>query len=40
MKTRPYIAYFRVSTTRQGTSGLDLQAQQQAMNVFLQHSRQ
>jgi DNA invertase Pin-like site-specific DNA recombinase len=35
MKTRPYIAYFRVSTTRQGRSGLGLEAQQQAVNVFL-----
>jgi DNA invertase Pin-like site-specific DNA recombinase len=35
MKTRPYIAYFRVSTTRQGRSGLGLEAQQQAVSVFL-----
>jgi DNA invertase Pin-like site-specific DNA recombinase len=35
MKTRPYIAYFRVSTPRQGKSGLGLEAQQQAVNVFL-----
>jgi DNA invertase Pin-like site-specific DNA recombinase len=35
MKTRPYIAYFRVSTTRQGRSGLGLEAQQQAVNAFL-----
>lgn len=35
MKTRPYIAYFRVSTQRQGRSGLGLEAHQQAVNVFL-----
>ena len=35
MKTRRYIAYFRVSTPRQGRSGLGLEAQQQAVNVFL-----
>lgn len=35
MKIRPYIAYFRVSTQRQGRSGLGLEAQQQAVNVFL-----
>ena len=35
MKTRRYIAYFRVSTPRQGRSGLGLEAQQQAVNAFL-----
>jgi DNA invertase Pin-like site-specific DNA recombinase len=35
IKTRRYIAYFRVSTPRQGRSGLGLEAQQQAVNVFL-----
>ena len=35
MKTRRYITYFRVSTTRQGRSGLGLEAQQQAVDVFL-----
>jgi DNA invertase Pin-like site-specific DNA recombinase len=35
MKIRPYIAYFRVSTPRQGRSGLGLEAQQQAVNDFL-----
>jgi DNA invertase Pin-like site-specific DNA recombinase len=35
MKTRRYIAYFRVSTPRQGRSGLGLEAQQQAVSVFL-----
>jgi DNA invertase Pin-like site-specific DNA recombinase len=35
MKTHPYIAYFRVSTPRQSKSGLGLEAQQQAVNVFL-----
>ena len=40
MKTRPYIAYFRVSTTRQGRSGLGLEAQQQAVSVFLRGRRE
>jgi len=35
MKTRRYITYFRVSTTRQGRSGLGLEAQQQAVSVSL-----
>ena len=35
METRPYIAYYRVSTSRQGRSGLGLEAQKQAVNVFL-----
>jgi hypothetical protein len=38
METRRYIAYFRVSTDRQGRSGLGLEAQQQAVMVFL-HGR-
>ncbi len=33
---RPYIAYYRVSTDRQGRSGLGLEAQQQAVHGFLQ----
>jgi DNA invertase Pin-like site-specific DNA recombinase len=36
MKIRPYIAYYRVSTDRQGRSGLGLEAQQQAVRFFLQ----
>ncbi len=36
MNTRPYIAYYRVSTDRQGRSGLGLEAQQQAVHGFLQ----
>jgi DNA invertase Pin-like site-specific DNA recombinase len=36
METRPYIAYYRVSTDRQGRSGLGLEAQQQAVRSFLQ----
>lgn len=38
METRPYIAYYRVSTDRQGRSGLGLEAQQQAVKQFL-HGR-
>jgi DNA invertase Pin-like site-specific DNA recombinase len=38
MNDRRYIAYFRVSTDRQGKSGLGLEAQQQAVSVFL-HGR-
>ena len=38
METRPYIAYYRVSTDRQGRSGLGLEAQQQAVQQFL-HGR-
>jgi DNA invertase Pin-like site-specific DNA recombinase len=32
---RPYIAYYRVSTDRQGKSGLGLEAQQEAVHGFL-----
>jgi DNA invertase Pin-like site-specific DNA recombinase len=35
MEARPYIAYYRVSTDRQGRSGLGLDAQQQAVTSFL-----
>jgi DNA invertase Pin-like site-specific DNA recombinase len=35
MTTRPFIAYYRVSTDRQGKSGLGLEAQQHAVNAFL-----
>ena len=38
MGLRPYIAYYRVSTDRQGRSGLGLEAQQQAVRSFL-HGR-
>ena len=30
-----YIAYFRVSTKKQGQSGLGMEAQQQAVNTFV-----
>ena len=39
METRPYIAYYRISTSDQGRSGLGLEAQQQAVNVFLHGHR-
>jgi DNA invertase Pin-like site-specific DNA recombinase len=40
METRRYIAYYRVSTSRQGRSGLGLEAQQQAVSVFLHGNRE
>jgi DNA invertase Pin-like site-specific DNA recombinase len=39
MEARPYIAYYRVSTQRESRSGLGLEAQQQAVSVFL-HGRE
>ncbi len=35
MELKKYIAYYRVSTDKQGRSGLGLEAQQQAVNFFL-----
>jgi DNA invertase Pin-like site-specific DNA recombinase len=35
MKTERFVSYIRVSTTRQGTSGLGLEAQQQAITGYL-----
>ncbi len=32
--TRPHIAYVRVSTSKQGRSGLGLEAQQEALSRF------
>ncbi len=37
MILRPFIAYYRVSTDRQGRSGLGLEAQQQAVADFMTH---
>ncbi|MCB1809299.1 MAG: recombinase family protein [Candidatus Competibacteraceae bacterium] len=36
MTTRPFIAYYRVSTDRQGRSGLGLEAQQQAVAAYIE----
>ncbi len=37
MTSTRYVAYYRVSTARQGRSGLGLEAQQQAVRSFLQN---
>jgi DNA invertase Pin-like site-specific DNA recombinase len=36
MGLKKFIAYYRVSTDKQGRSGLGLEAQQQAVHFFLQ----
>ena len=35
MESRPYVAYYRVSTIMQGRSGLGLEAQHQAVQLYL-----
>ena len=35
MNQRPYVAYFRVSTPKQGRSGLGLEAQRSTVNAYL-----
>ena len=37
MKHTNYVAYYRVSTSKQGQTGLGMQAQQQAITDFLHH---
>lgn len=35
MQTKKYVAYYRVSTAKQGASGLSLEAQQYAVTAFV-----
>jgi DNA invertase Pin-like site-specific DNA recombinase len=37
MKHTNYVAYYRVSTAKQGQTGLGMQAQQHAITDFLHH---
>ena len=36
-KSKPYIAYYRVSTKRQGQSGLGLEAQRESVSAYLRN---